>query len=64
MNLSVNFNKHSKSQFLSLEQVEEFGGKVDAIRRQVMDDLGEKDAEYIYKSGILSVIAKLLRVAC
>lgn len=49
MNLSVNFNKHSKSQFLSLEQVEEFGGKVDAIRRQVMDDLGEKDAEYIYK---------------
>ncbi|TSH74792.1 acyl-CoA desaturase [Acinetobacter sp. RF15A] len=49
MNLSVNFNKHSKSQFLSLEQVEEFGGKVDTIRRQVMDDLGEKDAEYIYK---------------
>ena len=49
MNMQIDFKKHSKSQFLSPEQVEEFGAKVDAIRREVMEDLGEKDAEYIYK---------------
>jgi len=49
MNMQIDFKRHSKSQFLSPEQIEEFGAKVDAIRREVMDDLGEKDAEYIYK---------------
>ncbi|SPJ20386.1 hypothetical protein PFCIP103579_1530 [Prolinoborus fasciculus] len=49
MNMQIDFKRHSKSQFLNPEQIEEFGAKVDAIRREVMDDLGEKDAEYIYK---------------
>ena len=49
MNMQIDFKRHSKSQFLSPEQIEEFGAKVDAIRREVMDDLGEKDANYIYK---------------
>ncbi|MBB4836274.1 fatty acid desaturase family protein [Acinetobacter schindleri] len=49
MNMQIDFKRHSKTQFLSPEQIQEFGAKVDAIRREVMDDLGEKDAEYIYK---------------
>ncbi|MGQ8974138.1 fatty acid desaturase family protein [Acinetobacter schindleri] len=49
MNMQIDFKRHSKTQFLSPEQIQEFGAKVDVIRREVMDDLGEKDAEYIYK---------------
>lgn len=49
MNMQIDFKKQSKSQFLSPEQVQELGEKIDAIRREVMDDLGDKDAEYIYK---------------
>lgn len=49
MNMQIDFKRHNKTQFLSPEQIQEFGAKVDAIRREVMDDLGEKDAEYIYK---------------
>ena len=49
MNMSVKFQENSKSKYLSPEQIAEFGEKVDAIRREVMDNIGEKDAEYIYK---------------
>ncbi|KGT46411.1 acyl-CoA desaturase [Acinetobacter sp. HR7] len=49
MNMQIDLKRHSKSQYLTPEQIEEFGAKVDAIRREVMDNLGEKDAEYIYK---------------
>ncbi|ATO20454.1 acyl-CoA desaturase [Acinetobacter sp. LoGeW2-3] len=49
MNMQIDFKRHSKTQFLSPEQIQEFGAKVDAIRREVMEDVGEKDAEYIYK---------------
>ncbi|MEK5782354.1 acyl-CoA desaturase, partial [Acinetobacter baumannii] len=49
MKVRVHVTKYSKSQFLSPEQIEEFGAKVDAICREVMEDLGEKYAEYIYK---------------
>ncbi|MCX2643971.1 acyl-CoA desaturase, partial [Klebsiella pneumoniae] len=34
---------------LTPEEIQQFGEKVDAIRREVMDSLGEKDAAYIYK---------------
>ena len=49
MNKPMSFNEKSKSQYLSTVQVEEFGAKVEAIRREIMDSLNEKDAEYIYK---------------
>jgi len=48
MNMSVNF-PNSKSKHLSPEQTAEFGRRVDEIRREVMDSLGEQDAKYIYK---------------
>ncbi len=44
MNMQIDFKRHSKSQFLSPEQIEEFGAKVDAIRREVMDDRGSPTA--------------------
>lgn len=49
MNKPVNFNVNSKSQYLSSAQIEEFGAKVEAIRREIMDSLSEQDAQYIYK---------------
>ena len=49
MNLPVYFSESSKSKYLSPAQVEEFGAKVEAIRREVMESLNEKDAQYIYK---------------
>ncbi|MGE8683189.1 MAG: fatty acid desaturase family protein [Acinetobacter sp.] len=49
MNKPVNFNVNSKSQYLSSDQIEEFGAKVEVIRREIMDSLCEKDAQYIYK---------------
>ncbi|WP_151812075.1 fatty acid desaturase family protein [Acinetobacter bereziniae] len=48
MNMSVNFPS-SKSKHLNPEQTAEFGRRVDEIRREVMDSLGEQDAKYIYK---------------
>ena len=47
--MSVKFQENSKSKYLTAEQIAEFGEKVDAIRREIMDSIGEKDAEYIYK---------------
>nr|WP_171255094.1 acyl-CoA desaturase [Acinetobacter sp. NCu2D-2] len=47
--MNIQLNTTSKSKFLTPEQVQELGEKIDAIRREVMDDLGEKDAQYIYK---------------
>ncbi|RKG33147.1 acyl-CoA desaturase [Acinetobacter guerrae] len=49
MNMSVKFPLNSKSNYLTPEQVEEFGRRVEEIRREVMDNLGEQDAKYIYK---------------
>ena len=49
MNLPVYFSESSKSKYLSAAQIEEFGAKVEAIRREVMENLNEKDAQYIYK---------------
>ncbi len=49
MNKPLFFNEKSKSHYLSSEQVEELGAKIEAIRREVMDSLNEKDAQYIYK---------------
>lgn len=48
MNMSVNF-PNSKSKHLNPEQTAEFGRRVDEIRREMMDSLGEQDAKYIYK---------------
>ena len=39
MNKPVNFNVNSKSQYLSSDQIEEFGAKVEVIRREIMDSL-------------------------
>ncbi|MCU4306319.1 acyl-CoA desaturase [Acinetobacter ursingii] len=47
--MSVKFPLNSKSNYLTPEQVEEFGRRVEEIRREVMDNLGEDDAKYIYK---------------
>ena len=49
MNMSVEFVEHSKSKHLSAEQVVEFGQQVERIRREIMDSIGEQDAQYIYK---------------
>lgn len=49
MNMSVEFVEHSKSKHLSTEQVAEFGQQVERIRREIMDSIGEQDAQYIYK---------------
>ena len=49
MNMSVKFPLNSKSNYLTPEQVEEFGRRVEEIRREVMENLGEADAKYIYK---------------
>ena len=49
MNMSVKFPEHSKSSYLSPEQIEAFGQEIETIRREVMDHLGEADALYIYK---------------
>ncbi len=48
MNISVNF-LNGKSKHLNAEQTVAFGRRVDEIRREVMDSLGEQDAKYIYK---------------
>ena len=49
MNMSVTFPSSSKSKHLAPEQVAEFGRRVDEIRKTIMADIGEKDAQYIYK---------------
>ncbi|TXJ06332.1 MAG: acyl-CoA desaturase [Acinetobacter sp.] len=49
MNSAVKFPLNSKSKFLTPAQIEEFGAKIEAIRLEVMNDLGEQDAQYIYK---------------
>ena len=49
MNQSVYFNNNSKSHYLSAEKIAELGEKIEAIRTEIMNDLNEKDAEYIYK---------------
>ena len=49
MNMSVKFPLNSKSNYLTPEQVEEFGRRVEEIRREVMENIGEADAKYIYK---------------
>lgn len=49
MNHAVKFPLNSKSRYLTSSQIEEFGAKIEAIRQEVMQDLGEKDAKYIYK---------------
>ncbi|MFU9813868.1 fatty acid desaturase family protein [Acinetobacter radioresistens] len=49
MNMSVQYPLNSKSRHLTPEEIQQFGEQVDAIRREVMDSLGEKDAAYIYK---------------
>ncbi|WP_171529720.1 acyl-CoA desaturase [Acinetobacter sp. ANC 5378] len=47
--MSVKFPEDSKSKHLSAEQIAELGQKIDAIRREIMDSIGEQDAKYIYK---------------
>ena len=49
MNMSIKFTEKNTSQQLSVEQTAEFGRRVEQIRRDVMQNLGEQDAQYIYK---------------
>lgn len=49
MNQSIYIRPNSKSRYLSPEQTAEFGEKVEQIRREIMQSVGEKDAAYIYK---------------
>lgn len=49
MNMPLEISSLSKSKYLSSEQTEAFGRRVEEIRQQVMQDLGQQDAEYIYK---------------
>ena len=49
MNQSIYISPNSKSRYLSPEQTVEFGEKVEQIRREIMQSVGEKDAAYIYK---------------
>nr|MBP8206250.1 acyl-CoA desaturase [Acinetobacter sp.] len=47
--MSVTFPENSKTKHLSPEQIEAFGRRVEEIRQNIMSDIGEKDAKYIYK---------------
>ena len=49
MNKPVNLNENSKPHYLSSDQAEELGARIEAVRREIMDSLNEKDAQYIYK---------------
>lgn len=49
MNKPVNLNENSKPHYLSSDQTEELGARIEAVRREIMDSLNEKDAQYIYK---------------
>ena len=52
MNMSVNIPfqaQSTKHTHLSPAQIEAFGQRIEEIRQQIMADLGEKDAKYIYK---------------
>ena len=42
---------------LTPEQIEEFGREMDAIRRRVLDDLGQRDADYI--RGVIAAQRRL-----
>ena len=46
--MSVSFT-NSKSKHLNPEQIAEFGRRVEEIRREMMENIGEQDAKYIYK---------------
>lgn len=49
MNMALKVSIASKSAHLTSEQIEEFGRRVEQIRQDVMQSLGEQDAKYIYK---------------
>lgn len=49
MNKPVNFQSNSKSRYLTDEEIQSFGEKIEAIRRETIQSLGEQDAAYIYK---------------
>lgn len=49
MNMALEFSTVSKSAHLTPEQIEEFGRRVEQIRQDVMQNLSEQDAKYIYK---------------
>ena len=49
MNMALEFSIVSKSAHLTPEQTEEFGRRVEQIRQDIMQSLGEQDAKYIYK---------------
>lgn len=49
MNMALEFSTVSKSAHLTPEQIEEFSRRVEQIRQDVMQSLGEQDAKYIYK---------------
>lgn len=49
MNMALKVSMASKSAHLTPEQIEEFGRRVEQIRQDVMQSLGEQDAKYIYK---------------
>lgn len=49
MNMALEFSTVSKSAHLTPEQIEKFGRRVEQIRQDVMQSLGEQDAKYIYK---------------
>lgn len=49
MNMALKVSMVSKSAHLTPEQIEEFGRRVEQIRQDVMQSLGEQDAKYIYK---------------
>jgi len=36
-------------EYMTYEQLEEFGDELDAVRQRVLDDLGQKDADYIHR---------------
>ena len=49
MNMALEFATASKSVHLTPAQIEAFGQRVEQIRQEVMQNLGEQDAKYIYK---------------
>lgn len=64
MNMALEFSTVSKSAHLTPEQTEEFGRRVEQIRQDVMQSLGEKTQNISTKFVILFDIPKSHRVAC
>lgn len=57
MPVKIQYFKNTKNRELSQTELDELARELDAIKQEVLDDIGEKDAKYIKKYMPLFVIA-------